>query len=213
MPWTRDGDAVNPRSLGVEAAWIPVEMDQVAALLNVLIPLLGFPKASGLVTWLQMKAMGERDATSKKTRSDYRQILVKLEKEGIRPPEPTGGVRLRRGVEALAATGVEGIGAKADELVRSQALAAEGGFAAGGLPLLVVVAAAAAAGVARGGSLAAGFALAVPDITSHRGDHRPSLSGEDEGAGHGLAPVVPMRRRVRIDDMVDARHDAHREAA
>ena len=133
MPWTRNGDAVNPRSLGVEAAWIPVEMDQVVALLKVLIPRYGFSQASGLTTWLQMKALGERDATTAPTRSGYRRILAELEAEGIKPPEPTGGTLIRRGVEALAATGVEGVGAKASEMARARALMAES-FAAAGTP-------------------------------------------------------------------------------
>jgi hypothetical protein len=184
MPWTRPTpEAVNPRSIGVEGPWIPVEYDQLDAIAELVEERYGYALAAGIAHWLRKKAMGRPDTSHPNSRTGYRKVIRELEVAGIQPPQPTGGVRIRQGVEALAATGVDGIGEKAEELVRARAMAAEGGFAAAGLPLLVVVAAAAAAAVARTGTLGAGLAFAAGDITSILGG----------GGGRGYGVLLPFR--------------------
>jgi hypothetical protein len=200
---------INPRSLGVEAAWIPVEYDQLDAFAEIAEKHFGFAQASGLANWLRKKAMGRPDPTTQPTRSRYRKLLQQLEELGETPPKPTGGQRIQQGVESLMATGVEGIGSKAEELARAKALSREGGFITVTLPLVAVALGAAAAAAARTGSVGAGVLTLLPDITSDPGDVDFDAVGEGEGAGQGLAPVIAMRTGARTAGAWCAHRDAH----
>lgn len=112
---------VNPRSLGIEAQYLPATVEDLATIKQRLLDAGSSPaEASGILGWLVDKAAGLPDLTSATTRAQYRKVLAELEPPS-RPgphrrrlrPAPKGGdlanahnPRSRRSVKrALAAAG------------------------------------------------------------------------------------------------------------
>lgn len=77
---------VNPRSIGVEGAWLEATPVELARLKRRIIAAGERSEtASGIIGWIIDKQAGETDLTSGPTRARYRKILAELEA----PPAPT----------------------------------------------------------------------------------------------------------------------------
>jgi hypothetical protein len=91
----------NPRSWGVEAKFVPADLDQADWLTERLVDAgVSFTKAWGIVGWIRAKAKDGKDPSSLTTRSEYRKVLEALP---VAPWEPRPlGKGTRRTAQAIA---------------------------------------------------------------------------------------------------------------
>ena len=91
----------NPRSWGIEAKFVPADLDQADWLTEQLVDAgVSFTKAWGIVGWIRAKAKDGKDPSSLPTRSEYRKVLEALP---VAPWEPRPlGKGTRRTSQAIA---------------------------------------------------------------------------------------------------------------